>query len=155
MLAMPEHVERSGLSLALGDHPMLDADALTAMRVGPACNVSGRPNCWHARFEIGIHDNTAINDKPRHFCKFGPRAHTDTDDHEIRFKCLPPLSVTRLLSMARAVSSRLKTTPCSSCSERTKSPICAPRMRSIGLFSGATTWTSIPRARREPRPQGR
>jgi hypothetical protein len=90
-LAVPEHVERSGLSLALGYHPMLDADALTAMWVGPACNVTGRPNGWRARFEIGIHDNTAINDKPSHVCKFGPRAHTDIDDHEIRLKRAAPL----------------------------------------------------------------
>ena len=60
----------------------------------------------------------------------------------------PLLSFTCLPSMALAVSSRWKTTPCSSWSERTKSPICGPRMRSIGRLSGATTWTSISRARR-------
>ena len=47
------------------------------------------------------------------------------------------------------MSSRWKTTPCSSCSARMKSPICGPRTLSIGRLSGATTWTSNPRARSE------
>src|SRR6266481_2804949 len=49
--------------------------------------------------------------------------------------------------MSVAVSPRWKTTPCSSCSARTKSPICGPRTRSMGRLSGATTCTSISRAR--------
>ena len=63
---------------------------------------------------------------------------------------VPPLfSVAFLPSMPATVSSRWKTTPCSSCRARTKSPIPGPRMRSIGRFSGATTWTSMPRWRSE------
>ena len=43
-LAPPEHVERRGLSLALGDDPMLDANRLAAMRVGPARDVARGEN---------------------------------------------------------------------------------------------------------------
>src|ERR1700680_3918571 len=39
-LAVPEHVERSGVTLALCHYPMLDANALAAMQIRPARNVA-------------------------------------------------------------------------------------------------------------------
>ena len=49
----------------------------------------------------------------------------------------------------RRVLPRWNTTPCSSCRPRTKSPSSGPSTRSSGRFSGATTCTSMPRARSE------
>jgi hypothetical protein len=93
------------------------------MRVGPACNVTGRPNCWRARFETSNHDNATIDDKPCHLCKFGPWAQTDTDDHKIGLKSAAALSVTRLpVDGARCVLKVERTKS----RERTKSSICAP-----------------------------
>src|SRR5690242_19312668 len=40
-LAVSEHVARRGLSLTLGDHPMLDANSLSSMRIGPTRHVTG------------------------------------------------------------------------------------------------------------------
>ena len=56
--------------------------------------------------------------------------------------------LTDLSAMALAVSPRWNMTPCSSCKERTKSPICAPRIRSMGRCSGAITCTSMSRSRK-------
>ena len=65
---------------------MLDANALATVLIGPACNVAGCEDPWHARFEIGVHDNTAINGQPSPFGKLDPWAHADTGDHEVRLK---------------------------------------------------------------------
>ena len=82
-LTEAKHIERCRLALALGSNPVLDANSLPAMEVRPACNVSSRENSWHARFEIGIDDNTAINSKSSAFGEPSARAR---GDHEIRLK---------------------------------------------------------------------
>src|SRR6185503_19665829 len=50
-LPMPEHVDGRGLRLALRNHPMLDTDALAAVRIGPSRNVPGRKDARSACFE--------------------------------------------------------------------------------------------------------
>ncbi len=78
------------------------------------------------------------------------RGRTPTPTTTRSASSVPPLlSVAFLPSMAATVSPRWKITPCSSCSARTKSPMSGPRMRSIGRCSGATTCTSMSRARSE------
>src|SRR5205823_10625329 len=91
--AVPEHVERRSLSLALGNHPMLDANGLAAVRIGPACNVARREDPRCARFEIGVHHDAAINGKPRRFGKPGSWAHANTGDDEIG---LQPVALLKL-----------------------------------------------------------
>ncbi len=61
----------------------------------------------------------------------------------------PLFSVARMPASFSTVSFKWKTTPFSSCSDRTKSPISAPSTFCIGRSSGATTCTSILRARKD------
>src|SRR6266700_5883304 len=83
---MAQHVERRGLSLAFGDHPMLDANALAAMRIGPARNVARREDARSTRFEIGVDHHTAIYAEPGGFGELGPRPHANADNNEIRLE---------------------------------------------------------------------
>jgi hypothetical protein len=55
----------------LGNNPMLDADIFTAVRIGPACDVVCREESGYARFEIGVHDHSAI-EREAVLGKFGP-----------------------------------------------------------------------------------
>src|ERR1700687_3928124 len=85
-LAVPEHIECRGLPLALGHHPMLDANALATIRIRPARNVTDRPDRWRARFEIGIYDDAPINGQPGPFGKFDSWPHADAGHHEIHLE---------------------------------------------------------------------
>jgi hypothetical protein len=40
LLSSLRHVERGGLALALGDNPVLDADVLAIVRIGPTRDVA-------------------------------------------------------------------------------------------------------------------
>ena len=55
LLAAAEHVQRRGLALALGHDPVFDADALAAMRIGPARDVAGGEDFRRAGLEIVVH----------------------------------------------------------------------------------------------------
>ena len=85
-LALPQHVERCGLSLALRDHPMFHADIFVGMRVGPARNIARSIDTGDARFEKGIHQDTAIEHKARPFGQRQTWPHPDTNNHEVGFK---------------------------------------------------------------------
>jgi hypothetical protein len=69
---MSEHVERGGLALPLGDDPVLDPDVLAAVRIGPARNVAGREESGRARFEKGVHDQSAVEPQTGLLRKFAP-----------------------------------------------------------------------------------
>jgi hypothetical protein len=55
----------------LGDNLVLDADIFAAMRIGPARDVVRREESGYARFEIGVHDHSAI-EREAVLGKFGP-----------------------------------------------------------------------------------
>jgi hypothetical protein len=96
---------------------------------------------------MGVDHDAAVDFETRSLGEGHPRPHAEAGDDEIGLDLPPPESLTLLPSIALAVFFKWKTTPCSSWSVWTNSPISRPRMRSIGRSSGATTWTSIPRAR--------
>ncbi len=83
-LAMAEHVECRGLPLPLGNHPMLDPNVLATVRIWPPRNVAGREDPRRARFQKGVHDDTAIDAEPSLFGEPDPRSHADAGDNEIR-----------------------------------------------------------------------
>src|SRR5215475_8783108 len=82
-LAMSEHAERGSLALALGDNPMLHANALAAVRIGPARNVSGRIDSGYARLQIVTNHNAAINGKTGFLRKLETGANPNAGDDEI------------------------------------------------------------------------
>src|SRR5258706_3427191 len=65
---------------------MLDANALAAMGIGPACDVAGREDVRSARFEIGVYHDAAIDAEPCRFGELGSWAYADADDDEIRLQ---------------------------------------------------------------------
>src|ERR1700739_2072763 len=82
-LALAQHVERSDLALALGHHPVLDADPAAGMRIGPAHNIAGGVNAGRAGFEELVHRNAAIERKPGLLRKRKARPHADADANEV------------------------------------------------------------------------
>ena len=119
----------------------------------PLCRSGQRAMSPAAKMSGALVARKASTARPRSilrpaFSASSRRGRTPTPMTTRSASSVPPLfSVAFLPSMPATVSSRWKTTPCSSCKARTKSPIPGPRMRSIGRFSGATTWTSRPRWR--------
>ena len=77
-----EDVARSRLSHSLRDDPVLDADALPAMGIGPTCNVARGVDAARARLEEFIHRNAAIERKTGIFREREPGSHANTDDHQ-------------------------------------------------------------------------
>jgi hypothetical protein len=63
---------------------VLDADGLATVRIGPARDVPHREEAGHARFEIGVYDHSAVEVKAGLLGKFGPGAHADASNHEVR-----------------------------------------------------------------------
>ena len=121
------------------------------MRIGPARDVAGGVDARRA----GLRDIRSTLDAlvDRQAGLLGERqcagARRRRPPPGRRRACRRLLSVTSLGADRRSrVSSRWNLTPCSSCSARTKSPSCGPNTRSSGRFSGATTCTSMSRARK-------
>ena len=85
-LALSQHVVCGGLSLALRHHPMLDADILTRMRVGPARDIARRVDAGNAGLEISVDDNAAIELEACLLGKCQPRTHPDANHDQVRFE---------------------------------------------------------------------
>ena len=105
-----------------------------------------RRNARPARLQKRVHEHAAVDLEPGSLGELDARAHADADDDEIGIETPPLFRRTRLSSMAVTSSWRWNTTPCSSCTERMRSPSCAPKTRSRGRRCGATTCTSRSRA---------
>ena len=63
-LALAQHVARRGLALALGHDPVLDADRLAAVRIGPARDVAGGEDAGRAGLEILVDHDAAVDREP-------------------------------------------------------------------------------------------
>src|SRR5579872_6047213 len=83
LLLKTEHVERSGLALPLGHHPMLDANLPARVRIGPARAVARREDAGRAGFEIIVHRDAAIDREPSALGQSKTRPHADAHDNEI------------------------------------------------------------------------
>ena len=84
--AAAQDVAGRGLTHALGDDPVLDANALSAVRIGPARGVARSENSGRARLQAVVHEDAAIGfqsgllrDRRRGF-------HADADDDQIRIE---------------------------------------------------------------------
>src|SRR5262249_29959247 len=79
-LHLPEHIARGGLALAFGHDPVLDAEILSAVRIGPARDIAGRKDSRRAAFEIFIHRDAPIDFEAGALGQLGSRPHSDADD---------------------------------------------------------------------------
>ena len=78
-----EHIERRSLPLTFGDNPVFDADVLTTMRIGPACDVAGGVDVPFARLEVLIDDNPAVGFETCLLGKLEAGPNSDSYDYEI------------------------------------------------------------------------
>src|SRR5205823_6793857 len=60
-LSRSEGVARRGLTLTLGDHPVLDADARARVRVGPARDVARRIDSRCAGLQTLVDDDAIVD----------------------------------------------------------------------------------------------
>jgi hypothetical protein len=82
-LSSPKHVASGGLSLTLGDYPMLHPDALAREPIRPTGNVTRREDPRYAGLEVFVYADTAI-DGEACVCGQGNRgADADADDDQI------------------------------------------------------------------------
>ena len=83
-LALPEHVARGGLALALGHHPVLDANVLAGVRIGPARDIARGVDAGRRWFRgYAFDDDAAIDREAGLLGQRQARPHADADDHEI------------------------------------------------------------------------
>src|SRR3546814_8315377 len=59
-----EHVACRRRTLPLGDRPMLDADIVAGLGVGPARDIACREDAGRARFEEGVDQHAAVCGEP-------------------------------------------------------------------------------------------
>src|SRR5262245_12029133 len=84
-LAAAKHVTRRRLALPFCEHPMLDANVLAGVRVGPARDVAGGEDSGRAGLKVGIHRDTAIDLQASLLGQLGARPHADADDDQVGF----------------------------------------------------------------------
>jgi len=104
--APTQNVACGGLSLALSDYEMLDADALAGEAIRPASDVASSENARGAGLEIFVDDDAAISGKTRALCQLGLRSHPDADDMRSAWILSPLVSVTLRSSIEIAVVPR-------------------------------------------------
>src|SRR5665213_3170577 len=80
-LGIPQHIARRGLSLTLGNHPMLDAHVLATVWVGPARNIAGRKDSRLAGLEKAIYQHTTIDGELCRLSQINARTYANAGNH--------------------------------------------------------------------------
>ena len=62
--AMAKNILSRYLTLSFSDHPVLDPNSLSGMRVGPAGGIASSEDSGHAGFEVFVNRDTAIDGEP-------------------------------------------------------------------------------------------
>src|SRR5579863_5280029 len=83
-LTRSKHVHRRDLPLALSDHPVLDADALTGVRVRPPRNVACGEHSRSAGLQIFVHRHPAIDIQSGLLGQSDRGPHSRAQDQKIR-----------------------------------------------------------------------
>src|SRR5712692_6958301 len=71
------------LPLALGNHPMLDANSLAGVRIWPAGGIASSEDSGHAGFEVFVDRDTAVDVEPSLLRQSQRRPHTYTQNQEV------------------------------------------------------------------------
>ena len=79
------------LALALSDEPMLNANVLASIGIGPAGNVACGENVGIAGLQPRIDQNSAIQSQPSCLGELKARLDADAHDHKVRVDALAPL----------------------------------------------------------------
>jgi hypothetical protein len=76
-------VARRGLTLALGNHPVLDADWFAGEPIRPACYIARCEDAGDARLEILVNRDAMIDSEPCLLCQRDRRSYPDPGNDEI------------------------------------------------------------------------
>src|SRR5262249_59499677 len=76
-LATSQDVAGRDLSLALGNDPVLDADALPRVRIGPSRDVAGGEDAGDARLEEFVDEDAVVGREPGLLRDRDRRPHAD------------------------------------------------------------------------------
>jgi len=82
--ATAEDVSGRHLSLPLRHHPMLNPDALTCVGIGPPRDVARSEDARHARFEVLVHGDPAVDGQAGSLGQVGQRSNPDAKHQEVR-----------------------------------------------------------------------
>ena len=88
-LAAPQQISRGGLPLPFCHDPMLNPDVIRGVRIGPAGNVAGREYTCGARFQVLVHENSAIDLEISLLRQFDTRLDSDADRDHVGFDSAP------------------------------------------------------------------
>jgi hypothetical protein len=142
-----QDVPRCDLSLPLGNNPVLDPDALTAGSVRPTDDITGgvdRPDTGPQKL---VHQHPAINAEARLFGKRGGWSDANADHDKIRLDAMTSRQGYGFWFDRGDGCAEVEHHPMCLVDGAHHVPISAPRTRSIGHASGATTCTANPRDR--------
>src|SRR5262249_50385144 len=88
-LAQAEHVLCGNLTLALGHTPVLDANAVAGMRVGPPRDVTRREHAGNAGLQILVDRESPVGGEPGLLGPRDRRPHANARDDEIGIDAVP------------------------------------------------------------------
>src|SRR5262245_50089634 len=83
LLTISEHIACCCLPLPFRNYPMLDANAFSTVRIGPACDIACHENIRHIRGEKSSGDDTSVYIEAGSLSEVGPRLYADTRNHEV------------------------------------------------------------------------
>ena len=72
---------------------MLDPELLARVGIRPPRDVACGKDPWHTGFEVFVYSDASVGLHASLFGELNPRAHADTDDHEIRCQCCTALEL--------------------------------------------------------------
>src|SRR5712671_6723366 len=72
---------------------MLDPEILARVGIRPPRDVACGKDPWHTGFEVFVYSDASFGLHASLFGELNPRAHADTDDHEIRCQCCTALEL--------------------------------------------------------------
>src|ERR1700694_2458830 len=83
LFATAKNILSCYLPLALSNHPVLDANSLAGMRIGPAGGIPSSEDARHAGFEGFVDFSTPIDARPGLFRKGQRRPHAHTQNQQV------------------------------------------------------------------------
>jgi hypothetical protein len=88
---MSQHIGCCDLSLTFGHRPVLNANVLSRVRIGPADDIAGGEDVRIAGLKPGVDEHAAVDRQPGLFCEVNARFDARTDDYDIGFDRLAVL----------------------------------------------------------------
>src|SRR5438067_1197566 len=82
-LAASQHVAGRRLALPFGDHPVLHANAVAGVRIGPSRDIAGGEDARHAGFEVLVDGDPPVDREPGALGEAQRRTNADAEHEEV------------------------------------------------------------------------